>query len=169
MKTYYVKQKISLNDNYYVYDTNDKQYLKIVSSNRLLTIIDRLLGSIFTLGNKLYVRYPDGEELLTIKKKFGFFKEEFDLCTREDTIASIKQHIVSIKPKISIITDNNKYLVEGDLMARNFTISKDNMAIAKVNKTIFNFKDSYKIDIFEEKDELICLSLLIVIDNLMHN
>ena len=68
MKTYYVKQKISLNDKYYVYDINDKPYLEIMSNNKLLTVIDRLLGNIFTLGNKLYVKYVDGEQLITIKK-----------------------------------------------------------------------------------------------------
>lgn len=33
-----------------------------MSNNKLLTIIDRLLGSIFTFGNKFYVKYPDGKE-----------------------------------------------------------------------------------------------------------
>lgn len=54
-------------------------------------------------------------------------------------------------------------------MARSFTISKNNIDVAQINKAMFNFKDSYKIDIFEEKDEIICLSLLIAIDNSINN
>ncbi len=158
MKTYYIKQKISLSDKYYVYDANNEPYLEIISNNKLLTIIDRLLGSIFTFGNKL-----------TIKKKVRFLKNEYDLYNKENKIASLKQHIISIKPKISIIANNDNYLINGDLMARSFTISKNNIDVAQINKSMFNFKDSYKIDIFEEKDELICLSLLIAIDNSINN
>lgn len=73
--------------------------------------------------------------------------------------------MLSIKPKILIATPNNKYLVEGDLMARNFNIYNDDMVIARIYKSMFNFKDSYKIDIFQEKDEFISLSLLIAINN----
>ena len=169
MKTYYIKRKISLSDKYYVYDANNEPYLEIISNNKLLTIIDRLLGSIFTLGNKFYVKYPDGKELITIKKKVRFLKNEYDLYNKENKIASLKQHIISIKPKISIIANNDNYLINGDLMARSFTISKNNIDVAQINKSMFNFKDSYKIDIFEEKDELICLSLLIAIDNSINN
>lgn len=76
--------------------------------------------------------------------------------------------MLSIKPKILIATPNNKYLVEGDLMARNFNIYNDDMVIARIYKSMFNFKDSYKIDIFQEKDEFISLSLLIAINNSIH-
>lgn len=169
MKTYYIKQKVSLNDKYYIYDTNNELYLEIMSNNKLLTVIDRLLGSIFTFGNKFYVKYPDGKELITIKKKVRFFKNEYNLYDKENKIASLKQHMISIKPKISIISNNDNYLVNGDLMARSFTISKNNIDVAQINKAMFNFKDSYKIDIFEEKDELICISLLIAIDNSINN
>lgn len=54
MKTYYIKQKISLNNKYYVYDATNEPYLEIISNNKVLTDIDRVLGGIFTFGNKLY-------------------------------------------------------------------------------------------------------------------
>lgn len=144
-------------------------YLEIMSNNKFLTVIDRILGNIFTLGNKLYVKYPNGEQLIIIKKKFGVFKEEYDFYIKEAKIPSLKQEMLSIKPKISVITNNDIYLIYGDLMARSFTISKNYIEIAQVKKVVFSFKDSYKIDIFEDKDELICLSLLIAIDNSIHN
>ena len=55
MQTYYIRQKISLDDKYYVYDINNEPYIEIKSKNKLLTIIDRLFGGIFTLGNKIYM------------------------------------------------------------------------------------------------------------------
>lgn len=169
MNTYYIKQKISSNDKYYVYDDNNKPYLKIMSNNKLLTFIDRLFGGIFSFGNTLYIKSIDEDELITIKKKFGFFKNEYDLYNKKDKIASIKQHIMSINPKISIVTKDDDYLITGDLLGISFTISKNDIDIAQVKKVMFTFMDSYKIDIFEDKDALICLSILIVIDNSIHN
>lgn len=169
MKTYYIKQKLSLNDKYYVYDDNNEAYLEIISNNKLLTVIDRLLGGIFTFGNKLYIKSLDGKEFVTIKKKFGFFKEEYDFYSDKKIVASLKQHIVSMKPKISIISDNDRYLVKGDLMARNFTFYKNNISIATVKKVPFSIKDSYKINILNDEDEIICLAMLIAIDNSIHN
>lgn len=169
MQTYYIKQKISLNDKYYVYNANNEPYLEIKSNNTLLTVIDRLLGSIFTLGNKLYIKSLDGKEIVTIKKKFGFFKKEYDFYKGKNIIASFKQHIVSMKPKISIITDNDEYLVKGDFMASNFTFSKNNIDIATVKKVLVGINDNYKLNILEDEDEIICLCILIAIDNSMHN
>lgn len=169
MKTYYIKQKISLNDKYYVYDATNEPYLEIISNNKVLTDIDRVLGGIFTFGNKLYIKSLDGKELLTIKKKFGFFKQEYDFYTGEKIIASFKQHILSMTPKISIISNNNQYLVKGDLMAKSFNFYKNNINIAVVKKVIFSINDSYKINILNDEDEIICLAILIAIDNSIHN
>lgn len=169
MKTYYINQNLSLNDKYYVYDDNNEPYLEIISNNKLLTVIDRLLGGIFTFGNKLYIKSLDGKEFVTIKKKFGFFKEEYDFYSDKKIVASFKQHIVSMKPKISIISDNDRYLVKGDLMARSFTFYKNNISIATVKKVLLSIKDSYKINILNDEDEIICLAILIAIDNSIHN
>lgn len=169
MKTYYIRQRISLDDKYYVYDVNNEPYIEIKSKNKLLTIIDRLFGGIFTLGNKMYMKYLDGKEIITIIKKSGFLKEEYALYNGGKEIATLKQHIIALKPKISIITQNDNYLINGDLMAKNFTIYKNNINIAQIKKTIFNLKDNYKINIFDDKEKFICISFLIVIDNSIHN
>lgn len=109
----------------------------------------------------------DGEELITIKKKLGFFKSEYELYDKGNKIALLKQKLLSIKPKITTTTKDNNYSIKGDLMATNFTIYKNNIDIAQVKKVKLTLKDTYKIDIFE--DELICLSILIIIDNSIHN
>lgn len=72
-------------------------------------------------------------------------------------------------PKISIISNNNQYLVKGDLMAKSFNFYKNNINIAVVKKVIFSINDSYKINILNDEDEIICLAILIAIDNSIHN
>lgn len=169
LKTYYVNQKLSLDDKYYVYDINNDLYTEICSNSKLLAIIDRLIGNIFTFGKKIYVKSPNSNEVITIKKKFGLFKSEYDLYANQLKIACARLPVMSLKPKISVLIHKDHYLIDGDIMARSFTISKNGIQVAKISKTAFTLKDRYKIDILEEKNELIYLSLLVIIDSAMHN
>ncbi|KOC30903.1 LURP-one-related/scramblase family protein [Clostridium botulinum] len=169
MKTYYIDQKlISLNDKYYVYDTNDKLCLEVVS-NGLLGFLDRIFGSVFSLGHKLYIKNLDRSEFATIKKRTGFFLERYDIFCGERNIASIKQQMTALNPKILITTEKNHYLISGDIFARDFIISKNSITVARVKKTAFNFKDKYVIDIFQEGNDELFVSTVIAIDNSFHN
>ena len=169
MKTYYIKQKlISLNDKYYVYDTNNEPCLEVVS-NGLLSFLDNIFGSIFSLGHNLYIKNLDGSEFATIKKKSGFILEKYDLFCGERIIASFKRKMTSLNPKISITTDKDNYLISGDILGRNFIISKNGITVATVNKTAFNIKDSYTIDIFEDGNDELFVSTIITIDNSIHS
>ena len=55
------------------------------------------------------------------------------------------------------------------IMARNFTIYNNKNVVVQIRKAMFNLKDSYEINIFEDTDELMCISFVIVIDNSIHN
>gem|GEM_PF-1623842 len=162
MRTYYINQKLlSLNEKYYVYNSDDEPYLEVVS-NGLLAFLDNIFGSVFSLGHKLYIKNLDGSEFAILKKRTGFFLEKYDIFCGERDIASIKGKIIALKPKISITAEKDDYLISGDILGRNFVISKNGITVARVNKTAFNIKDKYTID------ELF-ISMVIAIDNSLHN
>lgn len=169
MKTYYIVQKlISLNEKYYIYDINNEPYLEVIS-NGFISYLDNIFGSIFSLGHKLYIKNLDGSEFVIIKKRAGFLLEKYDIFCGERSIASIKQHMSALKPKISITTEKDNYMVSGDIMGRDFIISRNEVTVAKVKKTAFNIQDKYKIDIFEEGNDELFISTVIAIDNSMHS
>lgn len=169
MKTYYIVQKlISLNEKYYIYESNNELYLE-VTSNGFISYLDDIFGSIFSLGHKLYIKNLDGSEFVTIKKRAGFILEKYDIFCGERNIASIKQHMSVANPKISITTEKDKYIITGDIMGRDFVIAKNEVTVAKVKKTAFNIKDKYKIDIFEDGNDELFISTVIAIDNSIHS
>lgn len=169
MKTYYIKQKlVSLNDKYYVYDKNDEPCLEVVS-NGLLAFLDNLFGSIFSLGHKFYIKNLNGNVFATIKKRTGFLLEKYDIFCGERNIASIKQQITALRPKISIKTEKDDYLISGDILGRDFIISKNGVTVATVKKAAFNIKDKYTIDIFEDGNDELFVSTVIAIYNSLHN
>lgn len=76
---------------------------------------------------------------------------------------------MSFSPKIDITTKENKYSVNGDIMGRDFVIIRNGVSVAKIQKIRFKIKDRYKIDIFDDNNAPLFLSLVIAIDNSIHN
>ncbi|EKY24464.1 LURP-one-related/scramblase family protein [Clostridium celatum] len=117
----------------------------------------------------MYIHRLDGSEFSVIKKKTGFISDKYTIYCGGENLASIKRHMTSIKPKISIVTNKHNYLVSGDIMANDFTICNNGITVAKITKTTFNIKDKYRIDIFDEDNADLFLSAVIAIDNSIHN
>ena len=72
-------------------------------------------------------------------------------------------------PKIDITTKENKSSVTGDIIGRDFIISCNGVSVAKIQKIRFKIKDRYKIDIFDDNNYALFLSIVIAIDNSIHN
>lgn len=168
MKTYYIKQRaISIGNKYFIYNNHNERCLE--SNSNYLSIIDRLFGSILSIGYKLRIKDSCGDEVITIKKKLGVLSENYNIYSKERKIANIKQHMKTLKAMFSITTNNDKYIIKGDLLAREFNIYKNDVSIAEINKVAFSFKDGYKVDIFEVEEENLILAMAIVIDSSIHN
>lgn len=168
MKTYYIKQRaISIGNKYFIYNNHNERCLE--GDSNYLSVIDRLFGSILSIGYKSRIKDPCGEEVITIKKKLGILSENYNIYSKERKIANIKQHMKTLKPTFSITSNNDKYIIKGDLFAREFNIYKNDVSIAEVNKVAFSFKDGYKVDIFEVEEENLILAMAIVIANSIHN
>lgn len=169
MKTYYINQKlISLADKYYVYNAQNEACLEVIS-NRWLSIINRILGGLFSLGQNLYIKNLDGSEFATIKKRTGFLLEKYDIFCGGKNIASIKQRLSAFNAKMLITTEKGDYLISGNIMGRDFSISQNSIDVARVKKTVISIKDRYALDIFEEGNDELFVSAVIAIDNSLHN
>lgn len=131
--------------------------------------MDNLFGSILSIGHKLSIKKLDGSSFATLIKLTGFISAKYNIYINNKNIASIKQHIMSFSPKIDITTKENKSSVTGDIIGRDFIISCNGVSVAKIQKIRFKIKDRYKIDIFDDNDDALFLSIVIVIDNSIHN
>lgn len=169
IKTYYIEQKlISINSRYCVYNSNGKLYLDVTTKG-ILPILDRLLGSIFSVGHSLYVNRLDGSEFSIIRKNTALISGKYIVYCDGKNLASIKQFILSLKPKVSITTKDYTYLVDGDIMAKNFIVYHDSISVARITKSTYKIKDRYKIDIFDDNNANLFLLAVIVIDNSIHS
>ena len=54
-------------------------------------------------------------------------------------------------------------------MGLEFVVISNGINVAKIEKKRFNIKDIYKIDIYNDSNDSLFLSLVIAIDNSIHN
>lgn len=167
MNTYYIKQKLSLKDKYLIYDINEKPILQVIGSSSTVTF-ERIFGNLFSIGHVLQVNNLQGEKQFIIKRKPGFLWKKYDIILKDVTI-SINQNKNLLIPKMHINTQSNNYLINGDIIGKNFSITKDGTKIAQISKKFLSLRDIYEICIYDENANELALAILIAMDNCYHN
>ncbi len=167
MNIYYIKQKLSLKDNYMIYDINDEPVLQVIGSSFTVTF-ERIFGNMFSIGHVLQVNDLKGEKQFIIKRKPGFIWKKYDITIDNDTIC-INQDKNLLIPKMHVKTQYNNYLISGDIFGKNFSIVKDNIKIAQISKKILSLRDIYEISVYEDNADKLAIAILIAIDSCYHN
>ncbi len=117
----------------------------------------------FGWGHKLKIFDSTGRELGTVKEKVLSFLPRFEMYLGEQYIGCISKEFSFFKPKFNI--DCNGWHVDGDFFEWDYNIlNQFGYVIATVSKELFNWTDTYIIDIAEPQDALCVLMLVLAID-----
>ncbi len=154
---YLVRQRLfAFNDSFYITDERKNSIYKIE-------------GRIFSLGNKLNIYDMKGNKLIHIQQKLFKFLSEYEIYEDNKIVARLKKKFTLFKSKIDISSDYGNFQIRGDVFAYNFSILRDGLVIAGVNKKLISFSDVYSVKIVEgERDDFV-LALVIVIDQIFHD
>lgn len=132
-------------------------------------IFDEAGETVYTVNGELGIprrfRVYDaaGNELGLVKRRLLHLFPRFDIFIHEEYIGCIAKEITWVKPKFEI--DFNGWQVEGDWLGWDYRIyDSDGKAIASVAKEIWNWTDTYSIDVEDPQHALAALLLVIAID-----
>jgi len=150
MKQLYIKQKVfSLSGKFTVKDQQEKDVYYVEGSfmkiPKTFSIKDENKNEIALITKKVLSFLPkffveiNGQEVLTIKKEFSFFKARYNI-----EAAGME--------------------VLGNWWDMDFQVLQNGKVIGKVNKEWFTWGDSYKVQILNEELETIVIALVIAID-----
>ena len=110
---------------------------------------------------KIYDKY--GEELGTIKQRLLTWLPKFDIYYKDSFIGSISKEFTFLKPRYNI--DFKGWSVNGNFFEWDYTIEDSSGAtIATVSKELFNWSDTYSIEVENPNDALTALMLVVAID-----
>ena len=146
-----IKQKVfSWTDTYDVYDEfgNPKYFVK---------------ADFFSIGHRIRIfDKRTGAELGIIQEKVLRIFKEFEISINGISQGIIKKQFSMFHPKYNI--DYKGWRLEGDFMQWNYTVYEGGRIIVNIDKQLFQWGDTYVLDIANPMDELPALMVAIAMD-----
>lgn len=149
MKLLFKQRFFSWLDSYDVYDEN---------GNTVFTVEGKL-----DWGHRLHILDSYGTHIGTVKQVLLTFLPKFELYVGENLVGTICKEFTFFTPSFTV--DVKNWNVEGELFEWDYTI-KDGVGriVAVISKELWNFTDTYSIDVENEEDALYALMVVLAID-----
>ncbi|HNW03925.1 MAG TPA: LURP-one-related family protein [Oscillospiraceae bacterium] len=119
-------------------------------------------GEFFSWGKKLHVYDGAGNEAAFIQQKVWSFLPKFMVFLDGEQVAEIVKEFTFLRPRYRI--DGLGWQVDGSFMAHDYEITRDGRPIVTIHKEWMTWGDCYELDIEDERDEVIALSVVLAID-----
>lgn len=145
-----IKQRVfSWTDSYDIYDAdgNRKYFVK---------------AEFFSLGHQLHVSDASGNEIGVIRQRLFSFLPAFDIEIGGVVRGSIQKQFALFRPKYEV--DCMGWRVEGDFLGWDYDVYSGCSPVIHISKKLFQWGDTYVIDIANPEDELMGMLLVIAID-----
>lgn len=149
MKLLFKQRFFSWFDSYDIYDE---------AGNTAFTVKGELAW-----GHLLRIYDASGNEVGCVKEKIFTFLPKFEMYLGENYIGCISKEFTFFKPQFDI--DYNGWHVDGDWFEWDYAImNSTGVNVATVSKELWNWTDTYVIDVHDPQDALCALMLVLAID-----
>ena len=149
MKMLFKQRFFSWFDSYDIYDA---------SGRTLYTVRGQLAW-----GHCLKIYDAAGREVGEVKERILTWLPKFEIYRGSQYVGCISREFTFFRPKYFI--DCNGWQVEGDFWEWDYRIvNQSGRQIATVSKELFNWTDTYVIDVADSADALYALMLVLAID-----
>ena len=114
-------------------------------------------------GHLLRIYDATGNEVGCVKEKIFTWLPKFEMYLDETYAGCISKEFTFFRPKFNI--DYNGWQVDGDWFEWDYSILNGNgQCIATVSKELFNWTDTYVIDVHNPQDAVCALMMVLAID-----
>ena len=132
-------------------------------------IYDEAGGVLYTVkgqlswGHCLKIFDQYGAEAGTVKERIFTLLPRFELYIGETYVGCVNREFSFFRPRYNI--DCRDWRVEGNFMEWDYTVTDGTGAqVATVSKELWNWTDTYVIDVADPRDALMALMLVLAID-----
>ena len=149
--------------------------MKLIFKQRLFSwfdsydIYDEAGNTVFTVkgelswGHLLRIYDAIGNDVGYIKERVFTFLPKFEIYLGDNYVGCISKEFTFFKPKFNI--DYNGWTVDGDWFEWDYSIFNSSVqTVATVSKEIWNWTDTYVIDVQDPNDAICVLMLVLAID-----
>jgi len=117
----------------------------------------------FGWGHRLHILDASGRHVGTLQEKVISWLPTFEIYIEDQYIGSIRKEFTLFKPRFTL--ECSDWEVAGEFFEWDYTISSSAAGeIAVITKELFNWTDTYVIDVNDPADALCALMLVLAID-----
>ena len=145
---------------------------KIFSFRDKFTITDDLgnvrylvEGQLISLGKKLHIYDPNGQELAEVRQKLLTLLPKFCILIGGQQVGEIKKRFTVLNPQYTI--EGMGWLIQGSFLEHDYSITQGSTTVARIHKVWMSWGDSFEIDIPDPRDELMAIAAVLAIDVVM--
>ncbi len=145
-----IKQRVfSWSDTYDIYDESGevKYFVK---------------AEVFSIGHVIHIYNRFHEEVGCIRQKLLTFLPAFEMEIGGQYLGKIKKEFSLFRPRYQLEFED--WRIEGNTFGWDYDVVAGNASIMTISKELFQWGDTYSIDIFDEANELLGLLIVIAID-----
>ena len=156
---YTLKERIfSLRDSYYIQDENGENGFEVQ-------------GKLITLHNTLVLRdLKTGEESKIWEKRLSL-RSTYVIERPNQPDVSVRKDLINIlREGFTIDMPGNApdLRIQGDILDKNYTITRDGDIVAQASKKWLSLRDSYTVDVAPGEDPVLIIACAIIIDRMAH-
>lgn len=148
MKLLFKQRIFSWLDSYDIYNENEETVFSV--------------QGVISFGHRLVISDGQGNEVGEIKEKVFSLLHTFDLYEGENYLGQMKKEFTFFTPIYGIAELG--WEIKGDIFEFDYEIKSGGEVVAVVSKEIFNFSDTYAIDIAPNINPLHVLMAVLAID-----
>ncbi len=149
MRLLFKQRLFSWFDSYDIYDAQ---------GNAVFTVQGRLAW-----GHKLEIYDPYGNRIGMVREEVLTLLPRFEIFVGDHCIGEIKREFTLFKPRFTL--NCNGWTVDGDIWGWDYrVVDGSGQLIMQATKQLFNWTDTYVMDIVNPQNQLLALMIVLAID-----
>ena len=109
-------------------------------------------------GHLLHIKDSRGEHIATVKQVILTWLPKFEIYINDEYVGRIKKEFTFFKPAFDV--DFRGWSVNGSFWEWDYSITDGARCVATVSKELFNWTDTYQIDVSDPSDALCALCVV---------
>lgn len=131
-------------------------------------VFDREGNTVYTVkgelswGHRLQIYDAGGWHLGTVQEKVLAWLPRFELYSGGRLVGTLTKELSLLRPKFRL--DCNGWRVEGDVWEWDYRVMEGSFQVSSLTKKLWNWTDTYRMEIARPEDALLCLMIILSID-----
>ena len=151
------EKMISIGDDYWIEDSSGARVFKVD-------------GKAARIRDTWKLKDTDGNVVAEIQERKLTIRDAIKIDIPLGHSATVKKALIGIRERFHVEVDGGEDLkVHGNIVDHEYEIERDGHKVAEISKKWFRVRDTYGVEIFDDKDTVLILAITVAVDSMSHD